>query len=168
MKKRIDRYEVLNKVKKNEGFSLVELIVVVLIMAIIATALTLAVTKYVARAKRASDINTAGELKSAMEMAIMDMMTGASNTAVELPTGSVVLAYDTKNMQFDSSSSLPTADLTILEGLLKNTLGDGPIYSKVHPSESFVVKVVKTVKDTVEIKVTYSVHSTDNPFDFTY
>ena len=137
-------------------------------MAIIATALTLAVTKYVARAKRSSDANTAGELKSAMEMAIMDMMTGASNAAIELPSGTVVLEYDTSDMKFDSSASLAASDLTVLEGLLKNTLGDGPIYSKVHPSESFVVKVVKTVKDTVEIKVTYSVHSTDNPFDFTY
>ena len=168
MKKRIDRYEDMKMLKKNEGFSLVELIVVVLIMAIIATALTLAVTKYVARAKRSSDANTAGELKSAMEMAMMDMMTGASNAAIELPSGTVVLEYDTSDMKFDSSSSLAASDLTILEGLLKNTLGDGPIYSKVHPSESFVVKVEKTVKDTVEIKVTYSVHSTDNPFDFTY
>ncbi|MCR5638534.1 MAG: prepilin-type N-terminal cleavage/methylation domain-containing protein, partial [Lachnospiraceae bacterium] len=41
--------------KNNKGFSLVELIVVVLIMAIIATALTLAVTKYVAKSKRSSD-----------------------------------------------------------------------------------------------------------------
>ena len=168
MKKRIDRYEDMKMLKKNEGFSLVELIVVVLIMAIIATALTLAVTKYVARAKRSSDANTAGEPKSAMEMAMMDMMTGASNAAIELPSGTVVLEYDTSDMKFDSSSSLAASDLTILEGLLKNTLGDGPIYSKVHPSESFVVKVEKTVKDTVEIKVTYSVHSTDNPFDFTY
>ena len=168
MEKKIDRYESMNKHKKNGGFSLVELIVVVLIMAIIATALTLAVTKYVARAKRSSDANTAGELKSAMEMAMMDMMTGASNAAIELPSGTVVLEYDTSDMKFDSSSSLAASDLTILEGLLKNTLGDGPIYSKVHPSESFVVKVEKTVKDTVEIKVTYSVHSTDNPFDFTY
>jgi len=168
MEKKIDRYEIMNKHKKNGGFSLVELIVVVLIMAIIATALTLAVTKYVARAKRSSDVNTAGELKSAMEMAIMDVMTGASNAAIELPSGTVVLEYDTSDMKFDSSSSLAASDLTILEGLLKNTLGDGPIYSKVHPSESFVVKVEKTVKDTVEIKVTYSVHSTDNPFDFTY
>ncbi|MCR4904426.1 MAG: prepilin-type N-terminal cleavage/methylation domain-containing protein, partial [Butyrivibrio sp.] len=38
--------------KNNKGFSLVELIVVVLIMAIIATALTLAVTKYVSKSKR--------------------------------------------------------------------------------------------------------------------
>ena len=55
MKKKIDRYESMKILKKNEGFSLVELIVVVLIMAIIATALTLAVTKYVARANYQSE-----------------------------------------------------------------------------------------------------------------
>jgi prepilin-type N-terminal cleavage/methylation domain-containing protein len=55
MKKKIDRYESMKILKKNEGFSLVELIVVVLIMAIIATALTLAVTKYVARANYPSE-----------------------------------------------------------------------------------------------------------------
>jgi type IV pilus assembly protein PilA len=61
--------------KNNKGFSLVELIVVVLIMAIIATALTLAVTKYVAKSKRSSDANTAGELKTAAETAVTDYIT---------------------------------------------------------------------------------------------
>ena len=77
--------------KNNKGFSLVELIVVVLIMAIIATALTLAVTKYVAKAKRSSDANTAGELRSATEMALMDVMTSASNSAYEIETGNIYL-----------------------------------------------------------------------------
>ena len=61
--------------KNNKGFSLVELIVVVLIMAIIATALTLAVTKYVAKSKRSSDAHTAGELKTAAETAVTDYLT---------------------------------------------------------------------------------------------
>ncbi|MCR5639645.1 MAG: type II secretion system GspH family protein, partial [Lachnospiraceae bacterium] len=62
--------------KNNKGFSLVELIVVVLIMAIIATALTLAVTKYVAKSKRSSDANTAGELITAIQTAVTDYEMG--------------------------------------------------------------------------------------------
>ena len=61
--------------KNNKGFSLVELIVVVLIMAIIATALTLAVTKYIAKSKRSADANTAGELVTAIQTAVTDYET---------------------------------------------------------------------------------------------
>ena len=175
MEKKIDRYESMNKLKKNEGFSLVELIVVVLIMAIIATALTLAVTKYVARAKRSSDANTAGELKSAMEMAIMDGMTGASNAAYEIANGNIYLELVTdEDMEFTESSGassvLSDDELEMLSKLVKSTVGDGPIYSKVHPKEYFKVVVSRNVvSGNIEIDVTFSGHSSEHPLtDYTY
>ncbi len=175
MKKKIDRYESMKILKKNEGFSLVELIVVVLIMAIIATALTLAVTKYVSRAKRSSDANTAGELKSAMEMAIMDGMTGASNAAYELAKGDIYLELVTdEDMEFTestgASSVLSNDELEMLSKLVKSTVGDGPIYSKVHPKEYFKVVVSRdVVSGNIEIEVTFSGHSSEHPLtDYTY
>ncbi len=172
MKMRIDRYESMDKLKKNEGFSLVELIVVVLIMAIIATALTLAVTKYVSKAKRAADVNNAGELKSAVEMAIMDGMTGAANVVDTLASGEVLLTFSTDTMEFanvsGSSVSLNTTELGQLTSLVRQAVGTTPIKTKVYPSEYFVVTVSKKVNGVIAIEVSYSGHPTIKPLDYSY
>lgn len=159
--------------KNNKGFSLVELIVVVLIMAIIATALTLAVTKYVAKAKRSSDANTAGELRSATEMALMDVMTSASNSAYEIETGNIYLEFTTDAMEFKegsgSSSVLTDDELTILTKLMKNTIGNNEIHSKVYPKEYFKVIVKRNVSGNIDIEVTITNHESEHPLtDYTY
>jgi prepilin-type N-terminal cleavage/methylation domain-containing protein len=63
------------KHKRNDkGLSLVELIVAVLIVAVLATAVTLAVTKYVAKSKRVSDAHTAAELRDAATVALNETL----------------------------------------------------------------------------------------------
>lgn len=63
------------KHKRNDkGLSLVELIVAVLIIAVLATAVTLAVTKYVAKSKRVSDAHTAAELRDAATIALNETL----------------------------------------------------------------------------------------------
>ncbi|MBR6537168.1 MAG: type II secretion system protein [Lachnospiraceae bacterium] len=73
--------KLLNK-KNNKGFSLVELIVVVLIMGIIAVALAPQVMKWVDKAKTNSDANTAKDIKSALQIAVAD----AKADGVAVPT----------------------------------------------------------------------------------
>jgi len=58
--------------KNNKGFSLVELIVVILIMAIIAVALAPQVMKWVDKSKVNTDINNRTNLKAAMDAAVAD------------------------------------------------------------------------------------------------
>ena len=58
--------------KNNKGFSLVELIVVVLIMGIIAVALAPQVMKWVGKARDNSDTNTMKDLKSSINIACAD------------------------------------------------------------------------------------------------
>lgn len=58
--------------KNNKGFSLVELIVVVLIMGIIAVALAPQVMKWVGTARDNSDSNSAKDLKNAVQVALAD------------------------------------------------------------------------------------------------
>ncbi len=60
--------------KNNKGFSLVELIVVILIMAIIAVALAPQVMKWVNESKISTDINNKANLKSAMDAAVADYL----------------------------------------------------------------------------------------------
>ena len=58
--------------KNNKGFSLVELIVVVLILGILAVAVTPQVMKWVDKSKIASDKDSANALKSAVQNAVAE------------------------------------------------------------------------------------------------
>lgn len=58
--------------KNNKGFSLVELIVVVLIMGIIAVALAPQVMKWVGTARTNADSNAEKDIKSAIQVAVAD------------------------------------------------------------------------------------------------
>lgn len=60
--------------KNNKGFSLVELIVVILIMAIIAVALAPQVMKWVDESKISADTNNRAGIKSALDAAVADYM----------------------------------------------------------------------------------------------
>ena len=144
--------------KNNKGFSLVELIVVVLIMAIIATALTLAVTKYVAKSKRSSDANTAGELKTAAETTVTDYLTskddlGAGTIEIKgTPNGAWTFSDD------DVVTGYKKADF---QSIFESAAGAKAPQSKVHPSESFKVTITIDSVSNATYDVNYSTTSTD-------
>lgn len=67
--------------KNNKGFSLVELIVVILIMAIIAVALAPQVMKWVGESKKSTDENNKATIKSAVSAAVADYMSEGNSIA---------------------------------------------------------------------------------------
>ncbi len=102
------------KKKNNDGFSLVELIVTVLIIAIIASLLTLAVTKYVKKSKVSADLNTAGELSNAAYIV-------ATNAVVKY--GSIAeckFVFDTERMEL-------TGDTDYSKSPNKDSLENGDV-----------------------------------------
>ncbi len=58
--------------KNNKGFSLVELIIVIAIMAILAGALAPALIKYINKSRRSTDIQNADSLRTAIQTALSD------------------------------------------------------------------------------------------------
>ena len=148
--------------KNNKGFSLVELIVVVLIMAIIATALTLAVTKYVAKSKRSSDANTAGELKTAAETTVTDYLTSKD----DLGAGTITITGAPNNGAWtfpgDSDSGIPTGyKQADFQSIFESAAGKKAPQSKVHPSESFKITITIDGTSNATYDVNYSTTSTD-------
>lgn len=71
------------KKKDNKGFSLVELIVVILIMAVIAVALAPQVMKWVGTSKENTDKNNIGQIESAVNAGVADYM--AQNNTAKVP-----------------------------------------------------------------------------------
>ena len=145
--------------KNNKGFSLVELIVVVLIMAIIATALTLAVTKYVAKSKRSSDANTAGELKTAAETAVTDYLTSKE----DLGEGTITITGAAHKGDWSYNGTCAGYVEDDFEEIFESAAGEKAPESKVHPNDSFVVTITIDDKTNAKYEVNYadSANSTD-------
>ena len=102
--------------KYNKGFSLVELIVVILIMAILSVSLTPQVLKWVDHARKARDLDYMHSLESAVTYALMSATVQAEvNAAVEAGHGTaLVLIVD------GSGTNDPVDDASDSE-LLKKT-----------------------------------------------
>ena len=104
--------------KKNKGFSLVELIIVIAIMAILAAAIAPALIRYIDKSRRADDVTAAGTINSSMSAALANediydeiftvsagniVMTGAQNSG----SWTVGTGMNTLKAEMDSSCPPP-------------------------------------------------------------
>jgi len=91
--------------KDNKGFSLVELIIVIAIMAVLVGVLAPQFIKYVEQSRRSRDISTAQEIRESVLAAIADgKLTGSAVTGATLGSGN--LTYGSGN-SVDSISEVP-------------------------------------------------------------
>ncbi|MBQ8147505.1 MAG: prepilin-type N-terminal cleavage/methylation domain-containing protein [Lachnospiraceae bacterium] len=80
--------------KKNKGFSMVEIIIVIAIMAILAAAMAPMLIKYVGKARKSRDVDTGKEIYAACIRAAVEM--GEEDITSQLgSSGSVLVRYDT-------------------------------------------------------------------------
>lgn len=139
----------------NKGFSLIELIVVIAIMAILVGVMAPQVMKYVSRSRISSDTQLADAVKTAVETAMIDPM-------VASPTS------DTTMVITDASASGPTGAFwnTVADTLgytdaaaMKATTG---IVTKLKSNGATGISVSITVNSTGTSQVTVTITGSDD------
>lgn len=113
------------KKMNNKGFSLIELIIVIAIMAILVAIIAPNLTKYLGKSKKKTDDKNLDEVKQQVQNAISD----ASTDEVEVPTGTLTVACSGSNVTVTGGN---TGFDSILETVLKGT----NTKSKENPSKT--------------------------------
>lgn len=119
--------------KDNKGFSLVELIVVVLIMGILAVALAPQVMKWVDTSKKNSDKSNAKSIESSVNTAVAE----AQYKGWSVPSGGLTFTVDASGLGASSFDAT-------LGGCIKEVLklnGANPDYPKTQAGDSYTVKI---------------------------
>lgn len=129
--------------KNNKGFSLVELIVVVLIMGIIAVALAPQIMKWVNKARTNTDNNQIATIKSTAQSAVADYMTQDTIVA-----GTYKVVKDTNVVCDGTEPNEGTNGGKELATLLTDAMGDFP---KPQEGSNFYIHVTDAGKVTVDI-----------------
>lgn len=140
---------VLNIAKKNNrGFSLVELIVVVMIMAIIAVALAPQIMKWVANSRTATDVQMYDQLVENIHLALADDdVYGEVNTLAD----GTYITFTIKGDKTEVTSNIKTN----FENKLKELCGDNwktEVRRKDSTAADYIIKVSNNsivVRDTV-------------------
>ena len=105
----------------NKGFSFVEFIIVIAIMAVLTGALAPALIKYIARSRRSADVNNANTISTAVtntindEDAYSELLTKAGNS------NSVSFTIDSANNCIQASDSIGSS----FDSILKENISGG-------------------------------------------
>lgn len=113
------------KKTNNKGFSLVELIIVIAIMAILAGAIAPALIRYIDKSRKSNDVSSAKTIKTAIETAMSneatyELLTEPGSTASGVSTGNVaddaaatISATGEIQIKAGGTSANATGDVTI-------------------------------------------------------
>ena len=116
---------------KNKGFSLVELIIVIAIMAILAAAIAPALIRYIDKSRRGDDVQAAATINTAVTATLANE-DAYDAAAANMKSGGAVLATanaHTAHSSFVTGAGLATTDnkhLTFINDLNSNLGGEAP------------------------------------------
>ncbi len=100
----------MNEKKNNKGFSLVELIVVILIMAVLAVALAPQVMKWVGNSRIAADTQAQDDVAALAQLALADTTKYGTNTAYDdAKNKTYTITVDADGLEIAQTSPTPAA-----------------------------------------------------------
>ena len=128
--------------KNNKGFSLVELIIVIAIMAILAGALAPALIKYIAKSRRSTDVSNAQTIATAVTNALSVEVAYDDACNASHSNGSYVVQAD--------GTQLGTADKFVSE--VSSQLGASKFNPKYNKDSNFFIHIDSN-KSTFQVGV---------------
>ena len=137
--------------KNNKGFSLVELIVVVAIMAVLVGVLAPAYLKYVENSRINKDESAAEEVRHAVEIALAD-----EDTMDQVATGATVVVKDATAYTF-TGVTVETGETNNLETELKAVIGNSVDFtSKKYEGKTYTVTItINATSGAVDVAGTF-------------
>ncbi len=136
----------MKKEMNNKGFSLVELIIVIAIMAVLMGVLAPQYLKYVKQSKISTDITNAEQIATAINVAVADSV-NASATSIAITSGAAFGAGTTLTTSGSTTVSAPApkvsaslqwaVEYNMTDGVTKITLGSKEIWPTSTEYESW-------------------------------
>lgn len=132
--------------KRNKGFSLIELIIVIAIMAVLVAIIAPNLSKYLGRSKENTDTKNIDEIKTIFERAIAVNQVDAGNPL----TVNSWITFDSNSVYYDTSIA-PNSSMLSFAQYISNEIEDIP-KSKT-TGNYFQVKIVQNADDSYEVEV---------------
>ena len=139
----------MNKKRNNKGFSLVELIVVIAVMAVLVVVLAPAYLRYVDKAKLQKDESAISEVVNAVKIAAAE-----EKVSNEIPsTGSLVLKFTSGNA-FEVHSTSITGDDADAENLISEltaTVGTVTLSSSTYKNATVYITISQNTNHVLTV-----------------
>jgi prepilin-type N-terminal cleavage/methylation domain-containing protein len=147
----------MKKKRNNKGFSLVELIVVMAIMAILAVTLAPRLIQYVEKSKGASDQNVVNSIYNATKLALVDenLLSTFKSGAVNAATSNYVVDLDVFYNNLDGTFTVDTTNTNTAFKEIASVIGTFKLKSKQAATASDIVIVYDAAVDKVTVLVDY-------------
>ena len=144
--------EMKEKKMNNKGFSLVELIIVIAIMAILIVVLAPQYLKYVEKSRNSTDVSNATEIVTALQVYAAD-----PDATVKIPTSAVKVTVNDSGTTLNDTSGFLTAALQ--EAGLADA--SGKVSTSCVSKSNWVSYVITATPENGGLKFTYSASKSD-------